>query len=141
MDMCDRTDLTTLYSARTAAQRAYKQAKIGAQDIDFAEVHDCFTIAEIIATEDLGFFKPGMGGQAVEEEYTAPDGEFAINTSGGLKAKGHPVGATGVAQIIELYHQLRNEAGKRQVDSPNYGLAHNVGGSGATAVVHICERW
>jgi acetyl-CoA C-acetyltransferase len=141
MDMCERTDLTTLYSARTAAHRAYKQAKVGAQDIDFAEVHDCFTIAEIIATEDLGFFKPGMGGQAVEEEYTALDGEFAINTSGGLKAKGHPVGATGVAQIIELYHQLRNEAGKRQVDSPNLGLAHNVGGSGATAVVHICERW
>ncbi len=141
MDMCDRSDLTTLYSARTAAQRAYKQAKVSAQDIDFAEVHDCFTIAEIIATEDLGFFTPGMGGQAVEEEYTALDGEFAINTSGGLKAKGHPVGATGVAQIIELYHQLRNEAGKRQVDSPNYGLAHNVGGSGATAVVHICERW
>jgi acetyl-CoA C-acetyltransferase len=141
MDMCDRSDLTSLYSARTAAQRAYKQARIGPQDIDFAEVHDCFTIAEIIATEDLGFFTRGLGGQAVEEEYTAIDGEFAINTSGGLKAKGHPVGATGVAQIIELYHQLRNEAGKRQVDKPNYGLAHNVGGSGATAVVHICERW
>jgi len=141
MDMCDRTDLTSLYSARTAAERAYKQARIGPKDVDFAEVHDCFTIAEIIATEDLGFFKPGMGGQAVEEEYTAIDGEFAINTSGGLKAKGHPVGATGVAQVIELYHQLRNEAGKRQVDSPNHGLAHNVGGSGATAVVHICERW
>jgi acetyl-CoA C-acetyltransferase len=141
MDMCDRSDLTSLYSARTAAQRAYKQARIGPQDIDFAEVHDCFTIAEIIATEDLGFFTRGMGGQAVEEKYTTIDGEFAINPSGGLKAKGHPVGATGVAQIIELYHQLRNEAGKRQVDKPNYGLAHNVGGSGATAVVHICERW
>ncbi len=141
MDMCDRSDLTTLYSAKTAAYHAYKQAKIGPKDVDFAEVHDCFTIAEIIATEDLGFFNPGMGGKAVVEEYTALDGEFAINTSGGLKAKGHPVGATGVAQIIELYHQLRNEAGKRQVDSPNYGLAHNVGGSGATAVVHICERW
>ncbi len=141
MDMCDRSDLTSLYSARTAAQLAYKQARIGPHDIDFAEVHDCFTIAEIIATEDLGFFSRGMGGQAVEQEYTALDGEFAINTSGGLKAKGHPVGATGVAQIIELYHQLRNEAGKRQVDKPNYGLAHNVGGSGATAVVHICERW
>lgn len=141
MDMCDRTDLTTLYAAKTAANRAYKQARIFPLDLDFAEVHDCFTIAEIIATEDLGFFQPGQGGKAVEEGQTQIDGEIAINTSGGLKAKGHPVGATGVAQIIELFHQLRDEAGKRQVDSPNYGLAHNVGGSGATAVVHICERW
>lgn len=141
MNLCDRTDLTTLYAATTAAKRAYKQAKIVPQDIDFAEVHDCFTIAEIIATEDLGFFKPGKGGTAVEEGRTQIDGEVAINTSGGLKAKGHPVGATGVAQIIELYHQLRNEAGKRQVDDPNYGLAHNVGGTGATCAIHICERW
>jgi acetyl-CoA C-acetyltransferase len=141
MDMSDRATLTSLYSARTAAERAYKQARITPQDIGVAEVHDCFTIAEIIATEDLRFFKPGMGGQAVQEDYTALDGEFPINPSGGLKAKGHPVGATGVAQIVELYHQLRNEAGKRQVDSPNYALAHNVGGSGATAAVHICERW
>ncbi|MFX1576394.1 MAG: thiolase domain-containing protein [Promethearchaeota archaeon] len=141
MDMSDRATLTSLYSARTAADLAYKQARIMPQDIGVAEVHDCFTIAEIIATEDLRFFKPGMGGQAVQEEYTALDGEFPINPSGGLKAKGHPVGATGVAQIVELYHQLRNEAGKRQVDSPNYALAHNVGGSGATAAVHICERW
>ncbi|MHA2314300.1 MAG: thiolase C-terminal domain-containing protein, partial [Candidatus Hermodarchaeia archaeon] len=141
MNLCDRTDLTSLYSARTAAYRAYKQARINPEYVDLAEVHDCFTIAEIIATEDLGFFKPGQGGQAVEEGLTQIDGEFAINTSGGLKAKGHPVGATGVAQIIELYHQLRNEAGKRQVKSPNVGLAHNVGGTGATSVIHICERW
>ncbi|MFW9830521.1 MAG: thiolase domain-containing protein [Candidatus Thorarchaeota archaeon] len=141
MDMCDRTDLTSLYAAKTAADRAYKQARIFPLDVDFAEVHDCFTIAEIIATEDLGFFKPGEGGKAVAEGLTKIDGHIAINTSGGLKAKGHPVGATGVAQIIELFHQLRNEAGKRQIDSPNYGLAHNVGGSGATALVHICERW
>ena len=141
MNLCDRTDLTTLYAARTAARRAYEQAKIIPGDIDFAEVHDCFTIAEIIATEDLGFFKPGQGGAAVEEGRTQIDGEVAINTSGGLKAKGHPVGATGVAQIIEAYHQLRNEAGKRQVDDPKYGACHNVGGTGATAVVHICEQW
>ncbi len=141
MDMCNRSNLTSLYSAKTAADRAYKQARIFPVDIDFAEVHDCFTIAEIIATEDLGFFPAGEAAKGVEEGLTQIDGQIPINTSGGLKAKGHPVGATGVAQIIELYHQLRNEAGKRQVDSPNYGLAHNVGGSGATAVVHICERW
>ena len=141
MDLCDRTDLTTLYAARTAAQRAYQEAKIGPKDIDFAEVHDCFTIAEIIATEDLGIFKPGEGGPAVAAGRTQIDDEIAINTSGGLKAKGHPVGATGVAQIIETYHQLRNEAGKRQVDDPNYGLCHNVGGTGATCAIHICERW
>ncbi len=141
MNLCDRTDLTSLYAARTASHRAYKQARIIPQDVDLAEVHDCFTIAEIIATEDLGFFKPGKGGRAVEEGLTQLDGEVAINTSGGLKAKGHPVGATGVAQIIELYHQLRNEAGKRQVSSPNVALAHNVGGTGATCAIHICERW
>ncbi len=141
MNLCDRTDLTSLYAARTAAKRAYQQAKLAPVDIPFAEVHDCFTIAEIIATEDLGFFKPGKGGQAVEEGLTEIDGQITINPSGGLKAKGHPVGATGVAQIIELYHQLRNEAGKRQVSSPNYGLAHNVGGTGATCAIHICERW
>jgi acetyl-CoA C-acetyltransferase len=141
MNLCDRTDLTSLYAARTAAQRAYQQARIGPKDIDFAEVHDCFTIAEIIATEDLGIFKPGEGGPAVAAGRTQIDGEVAINTSGGLKAKGHPVGATGVAQIIEAYHQLRNEAGKRQVDDPNYGLCHNVGGTGATCAIHICERW
>ncbi|MFX0167991.1 MAG: thiolase domain-containing protein [Candidatus Hodarchaeota archaeon] len=141
MNLCDRTDLTSLYAARTAAHRAYQQARIGPKDIDFAEVHDCFTIAEIIATEDLGFFKPGQGGPAVEDGRTQIHGEVAINTSGGLKAKGHPVGATGVAQIIEAYHQLRDEAGKRQVDDPNYGLLHNVGGTGATCAIHICERW
>jgi acetyl-CoA C-acetyltransferase len=138
MNLCDRTDLTSLYAVRTAARRAYQQARIRPDDIDCAEVHDCFTIAEIIATEDLGFFKPGEGGLAVEEGRTQIDGEVAINTSGGLKAKGHPVGATGVAQIIEVYHQLRNEAGKRQVDDPNYAACHNVGGTGATAAIHMC---
>lgn len=141
MDMCDRTDLTSLYSAKTASLRAFKQAKLTPKDIAFAEVHDCFTIAEIIATEDLGFFKPGEGGVAVEQGLTQIGGDIAINTSGGLKAKGHPVGATGVAQIIEAYHQLRNEAGKRQVQNPEYGLCHNVGGSGSTCAIHICQRW
>jgi acetyl-CoA C-acetyltransferase len=141
MNLCDREDLTSLAAARLAAQDAYKQAKMKPKDIDFAEVHDCFTIAEIIATEDLGFFKPGEGGPAVLEGRTQIGAEKTINTSGGLKAKGHPVGATGVAQIIELYHQLRGEAGKRQVSKADIGLAHNVGGTGATCCVHIAQRW
>ena len=141
MNLCDREHLYSLGSARRAAAQAYKQAGLTPRDIDFAEVHDCFTIAEIIATEDLGFFEPGEGGPAVEEGLSQIGGEKPINTSGGLKAKGHPVGATGVAQIIELYHQLRNEAGKRQVPNADIGLAHNVGGTGATCCIHICQRW
>lgn len=140
MNLCDREDLTSFTAARLTAQDAYKQAKIKSKDIDFAEVHDCFTIAEIIATEDLGFFKPGEGGPAVVEGRTQIGAEKSINTSGGLKAKGHPVGATGIAQIIELYHQLRGEAGKRQVFKAEIGLAHNVGGTGATCCVHILQR-
>jgi len=118
---------------------AYKQAKVTPKDIDFAEVHDCFTIAEICAIEDLGFVKKGEGGKAIENNITTLDGQIPVNTSGGLKAKGHPVGATGVAQIVEIVEQLRGEADKRQVKDARIGLAHNVGGSGATAVVHILE--
>ncbi|MFX1474603.1 MAG: thiolase domain-containing protein [Promethearchaeota archaeon] len=141
MNLCDRDSLSTLYAAKTAAQKAYKQAKLEPRDIDFAEVHDCFTIAEIIATEDLGFFKPGQGGPAVEQGLTRIGAEKTINTSGGLKAKGHPVGATGISQLRELYLQLRNEAGKRQVPDADVGLAHNVGGTGASCAIHICQRW
>lgn len=141
MNLCDRENLHTLQGAKQAAAEAYKQAKLDAKAINFAEVHDCFTIAEIIATEDLGFFKPGEGGPAVEQGRTQIGAEKPINTSGGLKAKGHPVGATGVAQVIELYHQLRNEAGKRQVPNADVGLTHNVGGTGATCCIHICKRW
>ena len=118
---------------------AYKQAKIKPKDIDVAEVHDCFTIAEILAIEDLGFFKKGEGGKAAEEGVTALDGDKPINTSGGLKAKGHPVGATGVAQVVEIVKQLRGEADKRQVKDARIGLTHNIGGSGASCVVHIME--
>ncbi len=107
-----------------------------------AEVHDCFTIAEIIATEDLGFFEPGEGPRAVDEGRTALTGDRPINTSGGLKSKGHPVGASGVAQVIEVFHQLRGEAGARQLTDPNLevGLTHNVGGTGGTCVVNILRR-
>ena len=109
-------------------------------DIKVAEVHDCFTIAEILAMEDLGFCKKGMGGEFVEKGHTKLGGKLPINTSGGLKACGHPVGATGVKQIVEVTHQLQQRAGKRQVKGANLGLTHNVGGSGATVVVHILQN-
>ncbi|HVQ00758.1 MAG TPA: thiolase domain-containing protein [Candidatus Thermoplasmatota archaeon] len=134
-----RRDICTLDATVYAAKMAYKQAGISAKDVDFAEVHDCFTIAEICAIEDLGFVEKGKGGQAITNHITTLDGQIPVNTSGGLKAKGHPVGATGVAQIVELVLQLRGEAGKRQVKDAKLGLAHNVGGSGATCVVHILE--
>ena len=110
------------------------------KDIDLAEVHDCFTIAEITAIEDLGFVERGKGGMATQEGLTAMDGEIPINTSGGLKSKGHPVGATGIAQINEVVIQLRGEAAqRRQIKDAKIGLTHNVGGSGGTAVINIVE--
>ncbi len=136
-----RAALTTLAAARGAAQNAYAQAGVTAADIRLAEVHDCFTIAEVIATEDLGFFAPGTGFRAAEDGVTARDGARPINTSGGLKSKGHPVGASGVAQVVEVFKQMRGEAGPRQIagDLP-LALTHNVGATGSTCVVHIYER-
>lgn len=136
----DRPSITTIDATVAAAKKAYKMAKLKPSDISFAEVHDCFTIAELCAIEDLGFVKKGQGGPATESGITAIGGKIPINTSGGLKAKGHPVGATGIAQAIEVVLQLRGEAGKRQLDGPEYGLTHNVGGSGATVAVHIFGR-
>ncbi len=138
----DAEELTSLSSAKAAAAQAYEMAGVTADNIDVAEVHDCFTIAEIIATEDLGIFAPGEGPRAVDEGRTALNGDRPINTSGGLKAKGHPVGASGVAQVIEIFHQLRGEAGARQLPNPNaeFGLTHNVGGTGGTCVVNILRR-
>ena len=138
----DAEELTSLSAAKYAAGQAYQMAGITPQDVQVAEVHDCFTIAEIIATEDLGFFEPGEGPRAVDEERTALTGDRPINTSGGLKSKGHPVGASGVAQVIEVFHQLRGEAGARQLSNPNLevGLTHNVGGTGGTCVVNILRR-
>ncbi len=134
-----RRDICTLDATVHAAKMAYKQAKITEKEIDLAEVHDCFTIAEICAIEDLGFIKKGEGGKSIDNKITTRDGEIPINTSGGLKAKGHPVGATGVAQIVEIVLQLRGDAEKRQIKDAKIGLAHNVGGSGATCTVHILE--
>lgn len=136
----DRRDLTTLDATVAAGRAAFTQAGIEPRQVDVAEVHDCFTIAEILAIEDLGFVEKGQGGRAAEEGMTALGGELPINTSGGLKACGHPVGATGIKQAYEIALQLRGEAGKRQVDEAEIGLAHNVGGSGGTALVHIFTR-
>ncbi|MFV2040877.1 MAG: thiolase domain-containing protein [Candidatus Hydrothermarchaeales archaeon] len=136
----DRLQMTVSDATINASKMAYKMAGKTPGDIDVAEVHDCFTIAELIGIEGLDFCDIGSGGRFTEEGCTAIGGEIPVNTSGGLKAKGHPVGATGVAQVVEIAYQLRGEAGKRQVDGAEVGLTHNVGGSGGTAAVHILER-
>ncbi|NPV55339.1 MAG: hypothetical protein HPY76_01515 [Anaerolineae bacterium] len=137
----DRDTLTSIPAAKLAGEQAYKMAGITPAEIDFAEVHDCFTIAEIIATEDLGFFEQGKGWQAAEAGDTSRDGKKPINLSGGLKSKGHPVGASGVGQVVEVWKQLLGKAGDRQLQRKlKYGLTHNVGGTGQTCVVHIFER-
>jgi len=137
----ERKSFTTLNAGKLAGQEAYRMAKVEPKDIDVAEVHDCFTIAEIIAYEDLGFCKQGGGGCLMESGATTLKGNIPVNPSGGLKSKGHPVGATGTGQAYEIYLQLTGQAEKkRQVDGAEIGLAHNVGGSGATASVHIFRR-
>lgn len=134
-----RKDITTFKATVAAARRAYEMASVKPSDVDVAEVHDSYSIGEILAIEDLGFFKKGEGGRATEEGRTALEGEIPVNPSGGLKARGHPLGATGVAQIVELVWQLRGEAGDRQVKGARVGLAQNVGGVGGTAAVTILE--
>ena len=135
----DRDDLTVLNATAKAAEAAYRMAGKKPGDIDLAEVHDCFTIAEICITEALGFTEKGQGGKLLESGATRLDGRIPVNTSGGLKSKGHPVGATGIAQVVEVVHQLRGEAGERQVKDARIGLTQNMGGSGGSAVVHILE--
>jgi acetyl-CoA C-acetyltransferase len=132
-----KEDITTFRAVRTAAAKAYKMAGVSARDIQFAELHDCFTIAEIIAMEDLGFVPPGEGGPYVLAGRTCLNGERPVNASGGLKAKGHPVGATGAGQICDIVTQIRGEAGELQLARHSLGLAENLGGSGATAVVTV----
>jgi acetyl-CoA C-acetyltransferase/acetyl-CoA acyltransferase len=126
-------------AARDAAAEAYEQADTAGDEVDFAEVHDCFTGAEILASEAIGFVEDGRGGVAVEEGRTARDGDAPINPSGGLKAKGHPIGATGTGQIVELTEHLRGEAGDRQIEGAERALAHNLGGDAATTVVTVME--
>ena len=135
----DREDMTTLEAVKVAAGKAYEMSGKGPGDIDVCEVHDCFTIAEIAVTEDLGFFEKGKGGPAAADGLTAIGGKIPINTSGGLKSKGHPVGASGVAQAVEIVSQLRGDAADRQVEGAKVGMAQNMGGTGASSVVHIME--
>jgi acetyl-CoA C-acetyltransferase len=136
------TDLTYFEATRYAAQEAYGMSGLGPENVQFAEVHDCFSIAELVHIEDLGFFKPGEGFRAVAEGLTRLDGPKPINTSGGLKCKGHPVGATGVSQLYEVWTQLRGKAGARQVPVSDLriGGAHNLGGTGGTCTFVILER-
>jgi acetyl-CoA C-acetyltransferase len=136
----ERKSLTSLLAAKLAAKAAFEMAGVTPLDVDVAEVHDCFTIVELIAYEDLSFCSAGEGGKLVESGETRLGGRMPVNTSGGLKAKGHPVGATGTAQAYEMYLQLTGQADKRQVKDAKVGLTHNVGGSGATAAVHIYRR-
>jgi acetyl-CoA C-acetyltransferase len=138
--MYQKPDITRFEATIAAGHRAYDMARLKPGDIHVVEVHDCFTIAEIIAIEDLGFCKKGQGGPFSYEGMTAIGGKIPVNTSGGLKSKGHPVGATGVAQVAELVLQLRDQAGARQVKNATVALAHNLGGSGASCVVHILKR-
>ena len=140
LTLADRPDICTLDATVNAAKMAYKQADVTAKDISCAEVHDCFTIAELCAIEDLGFCKKGEAGKLTEQGETSLKGSIPINTSGGLKSKGHPVGATGIAQAIEATLQLRGKAGDRQLKNVEYALTHNVGGSGGSAAVHIYSK-
>jgi acetyl-CoA C-acetyltransferase len=136
----DKRDLARVPATERAAATAYKQAGVGPADVDVVELHDCFTIAEIVATEGLGLFEPGAGGRAAAEGLTSLGGTIPVNPSGGLKAKGHPIGATGAAQIAEVVTQLRDEAGPRQVDGARVGLTHTLGGNTATVVVSLLGR-
>jgi len=140
MALADREDPARLGAVETAAARAYEMAGVGPEAIQLAEVHDCFSIAEICCIEALGLVEQGHGRCAAKSGLTALGGKVPVNTSGGLKSKGHPVGATGIAQAIEIFEQLRDEAGERQVKGARIGLAQNMGGSGASSVVHIFGR-
>lgn len=135
-----RDSLTRIDSIRVASDKAYKTAGIKPKQINVAEVHDSYSIAEIISIEDLGFFEKGRGGPATLEGMTEINGVVSVNTSGGLKARGDPMGATGVAQAVEIVRQLRGGADRRQVSDAEYGLSLNIGGTGGTSVVHIYRR-
>ncbi len=140
MALAHRRDIPSLEAVQRSAERAYRMAGVGPGEIDVAEVHDCFTIAEICCVEALGFVDRGRGGEAARSGLTALGGKRPVNTSGGLKSKGHPVGATGIAQAIEIVEQLRGESGDRQVKDARVGLTQNMGGSGASSVVHVFGR-
>jgi len=133
-------DMTTWEASRLASEEAYRQAGISPSDIDIAELHDAFTPVELISYEDLGFCKKGEGKDMIRKGVTNIDGKLPVNTSGGLKAKGHPITATGIAQVYELVKQIRNQAGERQVSDVKYALAHNIGGAGSSISVHVLRK-
>jgi acetyl-CoA C-acetyltransferase len=135
-----RKDITTIPSTVDAAKQAYKMANITPKDIDFAEVHDCFTIAEIIDIEDLGFFPKGTAAHAIREGATSRNGEIPINPSGGLKSKGHPIGATGIGQVVEVFEQFTGKTGEREIKDAEYALTQNFGATGASCAVHIFSK-
>ena len=140
MSMLRRPTLSSVPSAVVASRDAYAMARVGPQDIQVAEVHDCFTIAEILAYEDLGFCKKGEGGRFIQDRQSYLDGKHPVNVDGGLKAKGHPIGTTGVSMTVEIVKQLRGACGERQVKNADVGLTHNVGGTGQYCFVHIFRR-
>lgn len=135
-----RAEIGTIPSTVAAANQAYKMANISPTDVDFAEVHDCFTIAEIIDVEDLGFFQKGKAVQEIRDGATSRQGRIPINPSGGLKSKGHPIGATGIGQIVEVYEQFTGKAGERTIKNAQIALTHNFGATGASAAVHIFKK-
>jgi len=137
LSLSDRKSITEIESAIIASKKIFKQNNLTTKDIDIIEVHDCFSISTLIALEDMGFAEKGKGGEALEKILNEDKNLPALNTSGGLKASGHPVGATGIKQIAEIALQLQENAGERQIDSPKYGLTHNIGGTGATCVMHL----
>jgi acetyl-CoA C-acetyltransferase len=140
MALHDRESITRMDATIVAGRKAFNYADLEPKDVDLAEVHDCVTISEIMAIEDLGFFEKGKGGPATEEGQTAINAKVSVNTSGGLKAKGYPVGAVGVSQAVEAVTQLRGDAGERQVDDAEVALLHNIGGTGSTCIVHLLGR-
>lgn len=135
-----RAEIGTIPSTVAAANQAYKMANILPTDVDFAEVHDCFTIAEIIDVEDLGFFQKGKAVKEIRDGATSRQGRIPINPSGGLKSKGHPIGATGIGQIVEVYEQFTGKAGERTIKNAQIALTHNFGATGASAAVHIFKK-
>jgi acetyl-CoA C-acetyltransferase len=140
MSVLRRPSLTGLPSAVDAGRQAYEMAGVGPEDVKVADVHDCFTIAEIMAYEDLGFCERGQGGPFVADRQSYVGGKTAVNVDGGLKSKGHPIGATGVSMAYEIVRQLRGECGERQVPDADVGLTHNVGGIGQYCFVHVYKR-
>ena len=139
MSLSSRRDITTFAATRTAGEKALKMANRKLSDVNVMEVHDSYSIAEILAAEDLGLCAKGEGGKFVESGAMSLGGQIPTNTSGGLKARGHPLGATGIAQAVEIVYQLRGKAGQRQVKGAKIGLTHNVGGTGGTCLVHVLE--